>query len=280
MERAKRLSFSGILYYVVNIVFMINVFGILLSVIINSFGSTWPNGDWLPSSFGVEWWEYCASHHNLRQLLWMTMLITVVTVLLSIVIAYPAAFIMAKRQFAGKRLINGLFLLPVIIPPICYGLPLATLFYRVNLATTTIGVIIANMVPTVSYMILVILPFIEQVSDNVESAARMLGASKLQFFTRILIPLTFSGMMSAIMLSLVRVISMFELTFLVAGAKNQTLVVALFADVNAPGYRPIQMIDALAVIFFVVTVILFIISMRFGSPTSVYSQLNLDDNKG
>lgn len=87
-------------------------------------------------------------------------------------------------------------------------------------------------------------------------------------------------MMSAIMLSLVRVISMFELTFLVAGAKNQTLVVALFADVNAPGYRPIQMIDALAVIFFVVTVILFIISMRFGSPTSVYSQLNLDDNKG
>ena len=53
----------------------------------------------------------------------------------------------------------------------------------------------------------------------------------------------------------------------------QTLVVALFADVNAPGYRPIQMIDALAVIFFVVTVILFIISMKFGSPTSVYSQI-------
>ena len=53
----------------------------------------------------------------------------------------------------------------------------------------------------------------------------------------------------------------------------QTLVVALFADVNAPGYRPIQMIDALAVIFFAVTVILFIISMKFGSPTSVYSQI-------
>ncbi len=273
MSNQKKLSFSGIIFYVVNVIYMLNVFGILLSVLVNAFGIQWPNGAWLPDEFGLKWWEYCASHHDLKQLLFMTMLVTVITVILSVLLAYPAAFIMAKRDFVGKRLINGLFLLPVIIPPICYGLPLATVLYKVNLATTLAGVVIANMVPTVSYMILVILPFIEQVGDNVESASRMLGASRLQYFTRILIPLTFPGLMSAIMLSIVRVISMFELTFLVSGAKTQTLVVALFADVNAPGYRPIQMIDALAVIFFIVTVILFMISMKFGSPTSVYSQI-------
>ncbi len=267
MEKQKKLAFSGVMFYVVNIVYMINVFGILLSVLVNSFGVKWPNGAWIPEEFGLKWWEYCASHHELGRLLFMTMLVTVVTVLLSVALAYPAAFIMAKRDFAGKRLVHGLFLLPVIIPPICYGLPLATVLYKVNLATTFSGVVLANMVPTVSYMILVILPFIEQVGDNVEAASRMLGASRLQYFKRILIPLTFPGLMSAIMLSIVRVISMFELT------KTQTLVVALFADVNAPGYRPIQMIDALAVIFFAVTVILFIISMKFGSPTSVYSRI-------
>lgn len=273
MGNQKKLTFSGVMFYVVNIIYMVNVFGILLSVLVNSFGEKWPNGAWLPSEFGLTWWDYCAKHHDLKQLLFMTMLVTVVTVLISVLLAYPAAFIMAKRNFAGKKLINGLFLLPIIIPAICYGLPLATTLYRVNLATTLVGVIIANMVPTVSYMILVLLPFIEQVGDNVESASRMLGASRLQYFTRILIPMTFPGLMSAIMLSIVRVISMFELTFLVSGAKTQTLVVALFADVNAPGYRPIQMIDALAVIFFAVTVVLFIISMKFGSPTSVYSRI-------
>ena len=273
MNRIKKITFSGAMFYVVNIIYMVNVFGILFSVLVNSIGVQWPNGAWLQAEFGLKWWEYCASHHDLKQLLFMTMLVTVIAVLLSVVLAYPAAFIMAKRKFAGKKLVHGLFLLPVIIPPICYGLPLATVFYKVNLATTLAGVVIANMVPTVSYMILVILPFIEQVGDNVESASRMLGASRLQYFTRILIPLTFPGLMSAIMLSIVRVISMFELTFLVSGAKTQTLVVALFADVNAPGYRPIQMIDALAMIFFIVTVILFVISMKFGSPTSVYSQI-------
>lgn len=273
MGNQKKLTFSGVMFYVVNIIYMINVFGILLSVLVNSFGIKWPNGAWIPEDFGLKWWEYCANHHELKQLLFMTMLVTVITVLFSVVLAYPAAFIMAKRKFVGKKLINGLFLLPVIIPPICYGLPLATVLYKANLATTLAGVVIANMVPTVSYMILVILPFIEQVGDNVESASRMLGASRFQYFIRILIPLTFPGLMSAVMLSIVRVISMFELTFLVSGAKTQTMVVALFGDVNAPGYRPIQMIDALAVIFFAVTVILFIISMKFGSPTSVYSQI-------
>lgn len=276
MIEKRKSSFSGAMFYIVNSLFMINVLGILLSVIVNSFGETWPIGSWLPESFGTKWWEYCASHHDLGHLLWMTMLITALTVFISVIIAYPAAFIMAKRSFVGKTVANALFLLPVVIPPICYGLPLATLLYKVNLATTVGGVVIANMVPTVSYMILVILPFIEQVGDNVESASRMLGASRLQYFTRILIPLTFPGMMSAIVLSIVRVISMFELTFLVCGAKTQTLVVALFADVNAPGYRPIQMIDALAVVFFIVTVILFIISMKFGSPTSVYSRIGTE----
>ncbi len=270
----KKLTTSGVIYYIVNIFFVINVFGILLSVIVNSFGLEWPNGAWMPSSFGTKWYEMCASNHNLVQLLGMTLLITIVTVVLSLVLAYPAAFIMAKRKFAGKNIINALFLLPIIIPPICYGLPLATLFYKVNLATTTAGVIIANMIPTVSYMILVILPFIEQVGDNVENASRMLGASRLQYFTKVLIPLTVPGMVSAIMLSLVRVISMFELTFLVCGANNATLVVALFNDVNNPGFRATQMIDALAVLFFLVTIVLFVISMKFDVSTSIYSRLD------
>lgn len=273
MNTNKKLSFSGIMFYVVNIVFMINVCGILLSVIINSFGTSWNKGTWLPDSFSLKWWEYLADFHDLGQLLWMTILITLLTVVFSALIAYPAAFIIAKRNFTGKKLIMGLFLLPVVIPPISYGLPLAMLIYKAKLAASVAGVVIANMVPTVSFMILVIMPFIEQIGDNVEYASRMLGASRLQYFSRILIPLTIPGVMSAVILSVVRVISMFELTFLVSGADTQTLIVTLFSDVNAPGFRPTQMIDALAVIFFVVTIVLSVISMKFCNPTSIYSRL-------
>ncbi len=273
MNTNKRLGFSGVMFYVVNILFMINVFGILLSVIVDSFGTSWNKGTWLPDSFSTKWWEYLAGYHDIGHLLWITMLITLLTVIFSLIIAYPAAYVMAKRRFFGKNLIMGLFLLPILIPPISYGLPLAILMYTVKLATTVAGVVIANMVPTVSFMILVIMPFIEQIGDNVESASRMLGANKLQFFSRILIPLTIPGILSASILSIVRVISMFELTFLVSGAKTQTLIVMLFADVNSPGFRPYQMIDALAMIFFLLTIVFAAISMKIGNPTSIYSKI-------
>ena len=273
MNTSRKLGFSGIMFYLVNIIFMVNVFGILLSVIMNSFGKTANRGTWLPESFSLKWWDYLFGFHDIKHLLWITMLITLLTVIFSLLIAYPAAYVIAKRRFAGKNLIMGLFLLPILIPPISYGLPLAILIYKVRLATTIAGVVIVNMVPTVSFMILVIMPFIEQIGDNIESASRMLGANKLQFFTIILIPLTVPGILSASILSIVRVISMFELTFLVAGAKTQTLVVQLFADVNAPGFRPYQMIDALAVIFFLVTIALAAISMKVGNPTQIYTKL-------
>jgi putative spermidine/putrescine transport system permease protein len=106
------------------------------------------------------------------------------------------------------------------------------------LAAKVIGVILVNLVPIVPFMILVLMPFIEQVGTNLESAAKMLGAKRLTIFRKILVPLTVPGILTASILSVVRTISMFDLTYLVAGGKSQTIVVALYADAYAAGARP------------------------------------------
>jgi putative spermidine/putrescine transport system permease protein len=51
-------------------------------------------------------------------------------VFLSILIGVPAAYALARRNFRGKRLLMGLFLLPLMVPPITYGIPLATVMYQ------------------------------------------------------------------------------------------------------------------------------------------------------
>ena len=70
-----------------------------------------------------------------------------------------------------------LFLLPLMVPPITYGIPLATVLYKVHLAGTICGVILANLIPAAPFVILVMTPFIEQIDPNLESAARVFGAS-------------------------------------------------------------------------------------------------------
>lgn len=264
----KKISFSSIIFIAVNTLYMLNICGILLTVVLNSFSKNWHTGV-LPKVLTFEWYKYAAKHHDIPHLLQTTLLVVLLVVGISLLIAFPAAYIMAKRDFRIKNTVLMLFLLPIVIPPMTYGLPLAMMLYKVRLAPRLSAVVISNMVPTVSFMILVLIPFIEQVGDNLEAAARMLGANRLQVFLKILIPLTLPGMLTAVVLSVVRTISMFELTFLVSGARTQTLIVALFSDVYAPGFRPFQAIDALAVIFFILTMSCFVVSLKFVNPTQM-----------
>ena len=149
----------------------------------------------------------------------------------------PAAYALARRDFPGKRAVLLLFLLPLMVPPITYGIPLATVLYKARLAGTMTGVILANLVPAVPFVILVMTPFIEQIDPKLEAAARVFGAGTFRVFRHVLVPLLVPGILAAALLVLVRTIAMFELTFLTAGPDTQTLVVALYYSVFAAGVR-------------------------------------------
>jgi len=92
-------------------------------------------------------------------------------------------------------------------------------------------------------------------------------------FWHVLMPLLMPGILAASLLVLVRTIAMFELTFLTAGPDTQTLVVALYYSVFAAGVRPSQSIDAMAMVYMVVTLIWLLIAMRFVSPTQLVSRV-------
>jgi putative spermidine/putrescine transport system permease protein len=192
---------------------------------------------------------------------------------LSIVLGVPAAYALARRDFRGKRLLMTLFLLPMLVPPITYGIPLATVFYQLHLAGTLWGVILANLLPALPFVILVMTPFIEQIDVNLESAARVFGARTFQVFWHVLVPLLVPGILAASLLVLVRTVAMFELTFLTAGADSQTLVVALYYAVFAAGVRAPQSVDAMAIVYMGVTLVWLLVAMRFVSPTQLVSRV-------
>ena len=203
----------------------------------------------------------------------MTAEVVLTVVVLSIVLGVPAAYALARKNFRGKQLVMLLFILPLIIPPITYGIPLATVMYKVNLAGTLPGVILANLVPALPFVILVMTPFIEQIDQTLESAARVFGANTFRIFWHILIPLLLPGILAASLLVLVRTIALFELTFLTAGPDSQTLVVALYYAVFAAGVRAPQSVDAMAMIYMALTLAWLLIALRFVNPTQLVSRV-------
>jgi putative spermidine/putrescine transport system permease protein len=260
--------FSNALFVIAIVLFVFIVLGILLTVVLNSLSKGWYSG-LLPKNLTVEWYKYAAQEHDIPRLIGVTFVVAIADVLIGLLISFPAAYALARSEFKGKALLLSLFLLPMIVPPMAYGIPLAMLAYKTRLAGQILGTILVNLVPIVPFMILVLMPFIEQVGTNLESAAKMLGARRGTVFRKIVIPLTMPGILTAGILSLVKAISMFELSYLVVGGKNQTIVIALFADAYAAGARPPQAVDALAVIYFLIAMTCLLISLRFVSPTQM-----------
>ncbi len=252
--------------------FLVNVALIVASVATSSFAKRWFNS-WMPEGYTASWYLAAWKEFQLGSVLLVTIQIVFAVVFLAVLIGVPAAYALARREFRGKRLLMGLFLLPLMIPPITYGIPLATVMYQLNLAGTLTGVIIANLLPALPFVILVMTPFIEQIDSNLESAARVFGARSSQVFRHVLVPLLMPGILAASLLVLVRTISMFELTFLTGGPSTQTLVVALYYAVFAAGVRAPQSIDAMAIIYMAVTLTWLLIAMRFVSPTQLVSRV-------
>jgi putative spermidine/putrescine transport system permease protein len=258
--------------WVVMLFFLINVTAMVATVFANSFATRWL-GTWLPAGWTVRWFTVAWREFQLTDILIVTMQVTFSVVALSILIGVPAAYALARREFAGKRLLVLLFLLPMLIPPITYGIPLATVLYQAHLGGTMAGVILANLVPTVPFVILVMTPFIEQIDPNLEAAARVFGADLPRVFLRVLAPLLAPGILASSLIVMVRTLGAFELTFLTAGPDSQTLVVALYYAAFAAGVRAGQSIDAMAVTYMVMTMIWLLIALRFVNPTQLVTRV-------
>lgn len=252
--------------------FLVNLGALILSVVVNSFGTSWFSG-WLPKGFTTAWYSDAWHEFGLGDVLQVTLEVALAVVLIALLLGVPAAYALARRDFPGRRAVLLLLLLPVLLPPITYGIPLATVLYKFHLAGTLTGVIAANLVPALPFVVLVMTPFVEQIDTNIESAARMCGARTGQVFVRVLVPLLVPGILAAGILVLVRTVAMFELTFLVADADSQTLVVALYSAAFTPGIRALQAIDAMAVLYTALSATLLVVALLFVNPTQIVAQV-------
>jgi putative spermidine/putrescine transport system permease protein len=271
LEKSVSERLWAIAVWALVIFFILNFVLMIATVVVNSFGTRWFN-TWLPAAFTTRWYVSAWDEFQLHDVLIVTFEVVGAVVLISALLGVPAAYALARRNFPGKRLVILLFLLPLLIPPITFGIPLATVLYQAGLGGNMSGVILANLVPTVPFVVLVMIPFIEQIDPRVEAAARVFGAGTGRLFMHILIPLFVPGMLAALLLVLVRTIAMFELTFFTAGPGSQTLVVALYYAVYAAGVRAGQSVDAMAVVYMLTTLVWLLIALRFVDPTQVVTR--------
>jgi molybdate/tungstate transport system permease protein len=160
--------------------------------------------------------------------LWVTFLAAFVATVIALVIGVPLAYLLARRDFPGKNLVEGIIDLPIIIPHTAAGVALLMVFGRRGLLggpLQSLGVYFTeNMAGIVVAMLFVSLPILVDtaresfalVDERLERVARTLGASPVSAFRRITLPLAWRGIVGGSVLMWARGISEFGAVVILA----------------------------------------------------------------
>ena len=179
--------------------------------------------------------------------LWISLktafLATIITSIIGIFISYK----MANYKGRGRGLIDGVFTLPLILPPTVIGFFLllicgkngfvgkSFMSFNKNIIFSWSATVIAATVVAFPMMYRTCRSAFEQIDKNMISAARTLGLSETKIFFKIAIPLAWPGIIGGLVLSFARALGEFGATLMIAGnipGKTQTMPVAIFFAVE------------------------------------------------
>ena len=173
------------------------------------------------------------------------------SVLLSLPFGIAVAWLLARRRFSGKSLLDAVVHIPLVVPPVAIGYLLLVLLGRrgpvggwlfgtfgVTVIFTWQGAVIASAVMAFPLMVRAIRLSIEGLDRRLETAARTLGAPPVDVFVTITLPLIAPGILTGVVLAFARSIGEFGATITFVSnivGETRTLPLALYTLTQAPG---------------------------------------------
>ena len=185
------------------------------------------------------------------QVVALSLKVGAVAVLATLPIAYGIAWLLARRRFPGRILLDALVHLPLVLPPVVTGWLLLLAFGRagpvgewleeslgVKLVFRWTGAALAAGVMALPLMVRAMRLSIEAVDRRLVGAARTLGASPWHAFLTITLPLSLPGIAAGAMLGFARALGEFGATITFASniaGETRTLPLAIYSDLQLPG---------------------------------------------
>ncbi|MCY7282632.1 MAG: molybdate ABC transporter permease subunit, partial [Cyanobacteria bacterium CAN_BIN43] len=180
--------------------------------------------------------------------LWISLKTALVATIFTFFLGIAVAYWMLNYRGKGKFLWEGILISPLILPPTVVGFLLLLLFgkngaigkllipFSFSIVFTWYGAVIAAIAVSFPLMYRVALGTFEQVDANFLNVARTLGSSEWTIFWRILLPLSWSGILAGTMLTFARALGEFGATLMLAGnipGETQTIPMAIYFAVEA-----------------------------------------------
>jgi molybdate transport system permease protein len=203
---------------------------------------------------------------------------TAISLGLTIAVGLPLAFVLARRSFRGKALVQALVDLPIVLPPSVAGLALLLVFGRqgllggpfealgIAIPFTTVAVILAQTFVSAPLFIRSARSGLVAVDRELEDAARVDGASERQVFRTITVPLASAALAAGLVMSWARSLGEFGATIMFAGnieGRTQTLPLVVYSEFQG-GHLDASVAAAVILVGAAFTVLVAVRLLRWG----------------
>ena len=191
-----------------------------------------------------------------------TILIALVAAAVSTILGTVAAIGIHNLKGRKKKAVTFLNNIPMINPDIITGVSLFLLFVFLHFSQGYLTVILAHITFCTPYVVLSVMPKLQQMNPNIYEAALDLGATPRQALWKVLVPELKPGMVSGFILAFTMSLDDFAVTFFTRGTIGlDTLSTYIYADARKGGLTP-ELRPLMTLIFLVILILLVVINLR------------------
>lgn len=234
----------------------------LMIVIIYSFNDSKLNAEWV--GFTFDWYRKLFNHQEMLEAAGNSLVIALITSAVSTVLGTMAGVAMHKYK---SKFLQVLVLTPIAIPEILMGVSLLMFFVMINMTLGMASITLAHIAFCIGFVAIVVRSRLAGMDESLSEAARDCGATPLQAFRLVTLPLIMPGVIAGALMAFTLSIDDFVITFFTAGANASTLPLQIYSMIKI---AVTPEVNAVSTLLMGLTLILIVIASKV-SPSALRS---------
>ncbi len=174
-------------------------------------------------------------------------LVGIVSSLVTLLVATPAAFAVNRREFAGRRALQVLLLTPMLVPAIIMAISYYSVFGQLGLNQTYAGIVLAHSCVSIPVVLIALSASLRNLDRNLERAAAICGATPAQSFRLVTLPLLRPAFILAGFFAFIHSFDEATIALFISGREVSTLPKRMFASIHLEADPVVAVVSALMI---------------------------------
>jgi putative spermidine/putrescine transport system permease protein len=185
-----------------------------------------------PGGVSLRWYREVLASEQFVDAAWNSLAVAVLAMVGAVVLGTPAAYAVVRYRFPGREALAGLLLSPLVVPQLVIGIALLQFFAVLGVAASITTLTLGHILIALPYVVRTLSANIVGLDPAVEEAAATLGASRLQVYRLIVLPLVRSGLYAAMVFAFLISFDNAVVSLFLVSARTTTLPIAIYTYVE------------------------------------------------